>query len=882
MAFLGSLKIASAAYRRLLLPGELCVGHGKAGKIISQRVFIDTGCTAKALIDADLVNEFSIPTVSLPRMIPVNLADNKPASFGPIRLKTLPLKFKLGDHVKEIEFLVTRPPVPITLGLPWLQQSNPNIDWEKMEISFDESGLRSLPLLQPNLAEPIESPKAHVIQRPIESPKMSDNSGNGVEQPTKHDAKGDFPAQEIYFVDIDELDTYMADEPADIQSFILEPTDLNQISSGTKRFKDVYSELFINSVLTTHHYAESTLKLNDQGIPLIFSDLEQAFKKPDQDLPLPPHREYDLKINLREGAKIPPPARIYPLPPDELELLDKVIIDEVRRGELRPSKSPTAAAVFFVKKPNGEKRLCYDYRPINAETIGDAFPMPRVQDILDSLEGKKYFTQLDLVSAYHLVRIAEGHEWKLAIRCTYGLFEPTVMPFGPKNCPAVFQRFMESICSDFIKEGWLKIYLDNLLLSEKSDSDILNHNTRRLLNRLIEHHLYVKPSKCSFVVQRIDALGFIVSQNGLEMDEQKVAAIRDWPIPTTKKQLHSFVQFCNFYRRFIKNFSERTKLLHNCYQKSTDFDTAFNDECKQLFEELKLAFTTAPVLKFFDYTKQAFIEADSSKLALGTVLSQYHDNILHPVAFHSRALNQIGEINYPIHDKELLGIFESFRIWRTYLLPAPDHLPTIVLNDHSNLKHFMTNQKLNRRQMTWAYYLSEFNFLILHRAGKASGKPDALSRRWDYQEMEAELESGNYLKLFETFRQGEVTLDFDLFSTEPATFSTLNQSNEFLSELKASTTESELLKEFKAGKYPDWTYSDSLLTTSEGLLIIPDGPLRKEIMQNRHASRLGAHFGLAKGLELITRDFYWPGIRNTLRRFIRACDVCARAKADRH
>ena len=705
-------------------------------------VFVDSGCTALGLLDEAFVIEHNIETELLPQAIPVHLADNLPASFGPITRKTIPLTLKIGSHTEKIQFFVTRPPYTITLGLPWLQRHNPTIDWEIMNLTFSDNCCSSS-------NQQIKSNQQLKIKPyPISTNALLE------EKPTKSQFSSE--CHDINLITIDEFESIKEENDVEIYEMFLSQTVMESLLNEDSKFSDACpadQTVQLASVLTTHQYAKSTIQLDQEGIPLIFGDLSQVFK----DLPLPPHRDYDLKVTLREGAQLPKPARIIPLPPDELEILEKLLNEELRRKEIRPSESPTAAAVFFVKKPNGEKRLCVDYRPINDETINDGYPMPLIQDILDNLKGKKYFTQLDLPAAYHLVRIQKGYEWKLAFRCKFGIFEPTVMPFGFKGCPPAFQRFITAICDDFIKEGWLNVYLDNLLLAD-DEIDQLNYNTRRVLRRLLEHHLYVRPSKCYFVVTKIDALGFIVSEKGLEMNEEKVKAVREWPLPTTKKQLHSFVQFCNFYRRFIRNFSSYTRLLHSAYQKTSDFEKDFtnNSEAIQLFNDLKQLFTTAPILKFFDYNKQAIIESDASDYAIGSILSQEHDGVIHPVAYYSRLLKKIGEINYMIHDKELLSIVESFKTWRHYLLPAKDQpeLLTIVINDHANLQYFMQNNNLNRRQMTWGHYLSEFNFKIIHRPGKTSGKPDALSRRWDYEALKDGLKEGNYLRLFENFREG--------------------------------------------------------------------------------------------------------------------------------
>ena len=223
----------------------------------------------------------------------------------------------------------------------------------------------------------------------------------------------------------------------------------------------------------------------------------------------------------------------------------------------------------------------------------------------------------------------------------------------------------------------------------------------------------------------VSFLGYIVGENGLEMDPEKIKAILDWPIPRSVKAVQSFLGFANFYRRFIKDYSKLVSPLTGLTKKDTPFE--WTSICQTQFNTLKQRFTSAPILQHFDPKLQAYVETDASDYAIGTILSQLgSDNLLHPVAFDSRKMAP-ADLNYAIHDKELLAIVWAFSRWRSHLLGAQKQI--VVYTDHNSLQYFMTSKQLTRRQARWAEVLAEYDFVIKYRPGKQSEKPDSLRSR---------------------------------------------------------------------------------------------------------------------------------------------------------
>ena len=371
---------------------------------------------------------------------------------------------------------------------------------------------------------------------------------------------------------------------------------------------------------------------------------------------LPPHRSFDHAIDMVED-KQPPWGPIYALSEKELGVLREYLDDMLRSGKIRPSKSPAGAPILFVPKKEGRGlRLCVDYRGLNKVTILNRYPLPLMNELRDRVRGAKIFTKLDLKAGYNLIRIKEGDEWKTAFRSRYGHFEYLVMPFGLANAPATFQNMMNEIFKDLIDMG-VVIYLDDILIYSENEDDHVAL-VKKVLARLQEHQLAIAPEKCEWHKSRVNFLGYIISAEGVEMDQAKIKAVLEWEAPKTVKEVQSFLGFANFYRRFIEGYSRLTRPLTDLTKKSEKF--VWSEECSRAFEGLKKRFTSAPILRHFDPELPCVVECDASDFALGAVLSQEVNGRLHPVAFHSRKMNK-HEINYEIHDKELLAITSGFK-----------------------------------------------------------------------------------------------------------------------------------------------------------------------------------------------------------------------------
>ena len=307
----------------------------------------------------------------------------------------------------------------------------------------------------------------------------------------------------------------------------------------------------------------------------------------------------------------------------------------------------------------------------------------------------------------------------------YGSYEWLVIPFGLTNTSAVFQHFVNTIFADML-DICIIIYLDNILIYSGDKASHKQH-VREVLRHLHQHSLYAKSEKCEFHSDSVEYLGYCLSPDGLTMAPEKVQTICDWPEPRKVKDIQSFLGFTNFYHHFIFNYSDIVVPLTRLTCKGAPWN--FSKECRRSFNALKHTFTTAPVLMHFIPDAPITVETDASNYTVAGILSiTLDDGQIHPVVFYFQPLTAL-ELNYDTHDKELLAIFEAFRIWCHYLEGSTTLVD--IVTDHKNLEYFSTSKVLTRCQAHWSEFLFQFHMVIWFQLGKLGAKPDTLTRRWD-------------------------------------------------------------------------------------------------------------------------------------------------------
>lgn len=640
---------------------------------------------------------------------------------------------------------------------------------------------------------------------------------------------------------------------------------------------------------------------------------------------LPPHREgidHDLPITQIDGKeKELPWGPLYSMSREELIVLRKTLSELLDKGFIRASSSPASAPVLFVKKPGGGLRFCVDYRALNAITKKDRYPLPLIAETLRSLSKAKWLTKVDVTAAFHKIRIKEGEEWKTAFRTRYGLYEWLVTPFGLTGAPATFQRYVNKTLQEYL-DDFCTAYIDDVLIY--SDGSLTDHRekVKKVFKRLQDAGLQLDINKCEFEASSVKYLGYIVEAGkGIRVDPEKVVAIKEWETPRTVTQVRSFLGFANYYREFIPGFAHIANPLTDLTRKDTIFH--WTDQCEFAFQALKDLLVNAPLLAHWDPDRETLVETDSSGYAVGGTLSQYdQEGKLRPVAFLSKK-NLPAEMNYQIHDKEMLAIIKCLQQWRAELRSTKGFT---ILTDHKNLEYFMKKQNLTERQMRWANYLASFHFEIRYRPGKQNQQADALSRRDQdlpkttkderiserSQTIFKPTPTGS-LRLDPWWHESTETLDLDEEVMIKSTWIAGGDADQEYDETPdrsdppVNPFEDEDLKELwetalstnnrywlirgtvarNERQFPtkwglpisitECSVDDSKRLLWRDRIWVPlYEPLRTKIIQKTHDSYLAGHPGRDLTKTLISRTFAWPGLAQDVRRFIRNCDVCGR------
>ena len=800
-------------------------GINQDGIVIVEEGFVDSGAGGK-FIDQNFVRAKRLETEPLINPIKVYNVDGTPNKRGTIR-RYIDLNIEVHGQVRKERLLVTGlGKQKIILGFPWLRETNPIIDWEKGTLEWRQ-------------------------------PKI------GRKQPEKEKS-----ARTTVMVEEEDREEYLNSTQNPLND-----DELSVLISSITGNMD--NDIWINSKSTTATRIQAEINMQKKVLPLEeqvpkeFHEFLDVFSE-EKAARFPESRPWDHKIELKDTF-VPKSFKTYNLTPQEQVELDKFLKENLEKGYIRPSQSPMASPFFFVDKKDGKLRPCQDYRYLNEHTIKNAYPLPLISELLDKLKGARRFTKLDVRWGYNNVRIRDGDQWKAAFKTNRGLFEPTVMFFGLCNSPATFQAMMDDIFGDMINECIIIVYMDDIFLFAP-DEITLTKNTKRVLARLQENDLFLKPTKCEFNKNKVEYLGMIIEEGKISMDPGKLKGIRDWPPPTTVKQTRGFLGFGNFYRRFIWHFSDLAKPLNDLLKKDQTFE--WTDDCQRAFDELKKRFTEEPVLMMPDKTKPFQIESDASKYATGAVLTQLDSNgDRHPISFISKSLSPT-ERNYDIYDRELLGIIRALEEWRHYIQGSPHQ--TTVFSDHKNLTYYREAKKLNRRQARWSLYLSEFDIKLVHLPGHKMVQSDALSRRSDLcpeEDTDNEdvimLPDNMFINLIDTDLQERIAVSEDLDGNATEALKLLLE--------KAPTAMTTGLDDWELKE----TNGRNVLFYKGKNYIPRNMELRRDIVKTFHDHETAGHPGEIGTYNAVRQHYWWPGLRTFVKNYVQGCGICQQFKIDR-
>ena len=439
---------------------------------------------------------------------------------------------------------------------------------------------------------------------------------------------------------------------------------------------------------------------------------------------MPPHRKgIDHEINFVEGKTNDdvPAMPLYQRSKNQLLVLHKTLTELLDNGFIRISNSPAAAPVIFVKKPGGALRFYVDYRQLNEISRKDSYSILRIDETLRTIAAAKYISKVDVISAFHRIRVKDGDEWKTTFNTRFGLYEWLVTSFGLTGAPATFQQYINWVLRDEL-DICCSMYIDDVVIYNDTQTEhrsaVLN-----IIRKLVDAGLQLDFDKSKFEGGIVKYLGYLIETGrGLRADPEKLEAIQKWEPPTKVRGIRGVRGFCNYYRQFIDGYSRIAEPLTRLTQIDQPFHWTL--ECQHAFEQLKDSLIKVPLLAKWTPGLETAIECDSSRYAVGDILMQNMKRLWPPVAYFSKKLNP-AESNYPIHDKEMLAIIRCIREWRTELVGQ--HFE--VWSNHRNLAYFRKKQHLGERQMRWPYELNDFSFHIIHKLDKEQVQSDALSRR---------------------------------------------------------------------------------------------------------------------------------------------------------
>ena len=617
-----------------------------------------------------------------------------------------------------------------------------------------------------------------------------------------------------------------------------------------------------------------------------------------------------LKHNIDTGDEPPVKQRPRRFPRQSAEELKRQVGELAEKNIIRPSTSSWASNALLVRKKDGTYRMCIDYRELNAKTKNlDEYMLPRIDDTIDALSRAKFFCTLDLIQGYHQVELEETAKQKTAFiapQCNPSLWEYNYMPFGLKGAPRTFQRMMDHLLLGLDYKVALA-YLDDIIVYGATIEDCMK-NLQMVFGRIRGANLKLKAKKCSLFQLETLYLGHIISGDGVRCDPTKIEAVKNWKRPRHVKQVRSFLGLVNYYRRFIRNYTDLAIPLYDLQRKKTKF--YWGDAEQRAFDELREALISAPVMAFPQETGRYILDTDASGYAIGGVLSQLQrdesgEEVERVIAYASRRL-QGREQRYCARKRELLAIVHFVKHFDVYLRGPPITIRT----DHASLKYIKTLKELPDQFARWIMTLENYNYSIEVRKGALHTNADTLSRyvccegkscmcpgvaeleatgdlqddydpdnpdntervrvsalkfgpEWPAEEMaHAQSEDADIAPLYRAKKAGEPRPDYNEISGGSQALKL------YWAEWRRLEMHDDLL-------YRRWEDDAGVVTRLQ--LIVPF-KYQREISKRLHGPHGAAHLGRKRTTDLIAKKMFWYQMADNIKFWVQVCDVCQRRK----
>ncbi len=586
------------------------------------------------------------------------------------------------------------------------------------------------------------------------------------------------------------------------------------------------------------------------------------------------HRFYDHKIELID-EETSSRSRLYQMFNHKLQKVKKYLIEHLNKEFIFFSFASYVSLILFAEKKDESLRFCVDYRKLNALIKRDRYFLPLIDETLTRIQESKYLTRLNIIVAFNKLRMHSDSEDLTIFITFFDSYKYHVMLFELINESTFYQHYMNDVLFEYLHQ-FCQIYLDDIIIYSK----ILKKHKQHvwlILNRLQEADLQIDIDKCKFHVQKTIFLELLMSIERLKMNSRKMQAVVDWFTLNNLTQIQFFIDFCNFYRRFIKNFSKIVRSMIQLTQKKIIFE--WNEACQTAFDHMKRRMTETSILRHFDQTHDFILEIDSFNYVNDEVLSQYDDeDVLHSIVFYSKNMSS-AECNYEIYDKELLVIIRAFEHWWLELKLINISIKMFI--NHQALTSLMKDKKLSRQQMRWVQKLADFNFKIMYWSDKQNIKIDALTCWADFVSRDLDDEriqyqrttilTSNWMKIVDLKKNNDQSIYKQILET--------NEIDENCMLLREAIARNE-------AQYEDiklkncWTQNEILYHDSQ-LWVSFNELLQMNLIREIHDQSSIDHSEILRTVKIIKRNYYWSSMRKTVDQYIWNCYICQRSKTSR-
>jgi len=586
------------------------------------------------------------------------------------------------------------------------------------------------------------------------------------------------------------------------------------------------------------------------------------------------HRFYDHKIELIDEETLFQ-SRLYQMFDHKLQKIKKYLIDHLNKEFIFFSFASYVSLILFIEKKDESLRFCVDYRKLNTLIKRNRYSLPLIDETLARIQESKYLTRLNIIVAFNKLRMHSDSEDLTIFIIFFDSYKYHVMLFELTNESTFYQHYINDMLFEYLHQ-FCQIYLDDIIIYSKILKKHRRH-VRLILHRLREIDLQIDINKCEFHVQKIIFLELLMSIEELKMNSRKMQAVVDWSTLNNLTQMQFFIDFCNFYRCFIKNFSKIVRSMIRLTQKKIIFE--WNEVCQTVFDHMKRRMIETSILRHFDQTREAILEIDSFDYVNDEVLSQYDDEeVLHSIVFYSKNMSS-AECNYEIYDKELLIIIWAFEHWRFELKLTDISIKMFI--DHQALTSLMKDKKLSKRQMRWVQKLADFNFRIMYQSGKQNIKIDALTRWADVMLRDSEDERVRYqwITILTSNRMKIADLEKNISESIYKQILETNEIDENCTLLREAIARGET--QYEDIKLKNCRTQNEILYHNNQLWVSFNELLQMNLIREVHDQSSINHSDILRTVKIIKRNYYWSFMRKTIDRYIRNCYICQHSKTSR-